>query len=102
MAEFGLDPDPALIPIYDPLADGQPNTGPGILIVGVQSFEKAEDCFPELGGDTDARVPDREDPLAILVHRADMHFRAPVRIAVLEGVANEVLEQLLQMRAMNA
>ena len=74
---------------------------PEYSVAGMQTLKKPKDFLLVLGVDADAVVADSENPVSVLALGRDMHDGRPVRAAVFDGVADEVLEQLLQMRAVH-
>jgi hypothetical protein len=63
----------------------------------METLEKAKDLLLVLGIDADAVVAYGKDPVSILALGCDMHFRRPFWTAIFDCVADEILEQLLQM-----
>lgn len=68
----------------------------------MQALEKPKNSLLVLGVDTYAVVTDCENPLLFLPFGRDMYDWGTVRAAVLDGVADKILKQLLQMRRMHA
>jgi hypothetical protein len=66
----------------------------------MQTLEKSEDRLPIVGSNTDAIVADREYPLISLSVDRDMHPQTSLLAAVLDCIADKVLEQLLEVRVM--
>ena len=64
----------------------------------MQALENPEDLLLILGVDADAVVTHGEYPMSGLLIDPNMHDGRPFRAAVFYGVANEVLEQLLQAK----
>jgi hypothetical protein len=67
----------------------------------MQTFEKAKDSLLILRIDADAVIADSKNPVSTPALGRDMHFWRPVRAAVLDRVADQVLKQLLQMRGVH-
>jgi hypothetical protein len=82
----------------DAFADCQPDAGAGILAPCVQALENHEQLRAVFGRDADAIVGDRKPPPPGFVRRFDAHARRIV-LAELECIADQVLEQLYQLRA---
>src|SRR5688572_32551601 len=51
-----LDPDPPAVPLDDLLAEGEPDTGTGVLVAPVQALEDLEDALAVRLVDADAVV----------------------------------------------
>ncbi len=63
------------------------------LIIGMQAAEQAEDGVPMLFGDADAIVLDRDLPDGSDTCRRHRNHRRPCRVAVFQGVVDEILKQ---------
>src|SRR5580765_4772087 len=66
LALFRLGPDSAPMAVDDPLADAQPDPGPGILLGVVRALECLEYPILVLHFEADAVVPNGKNPLPIL------------------------------------
>src|SRR6185436_12325424 len=92
-----FDRDAAAVLLDDLPADRQPDPGAGKLVAPVQALEHSEDLLEILRIDTQAVVVDRERPgRAAISCGGDVNSRDP-RTLVLDGVADQVLEQLDQL-----
>lgn len=81
----------------DALTDGEADAG-AVLPSGFRAaFEQAEDAVVVFGGDADAVVGDGEQPVAVAGLDAD--FDDWFLAAVVEGVADQVLEELREENA---
>src|SRR4051794_6204654 len=86
-----LRPDAATVELDDPLADRQPDPGPGELVARVQALEGLEDPVCVLGVDSDAVVGNGQPPRIRLALRG--HADLGPRVAgELDRVADQVLE----------
>src|SRR5689334_11818008 len=81
----------------DLLADGQPDTRPRILLPAMQTLEYDKDTFDILLFNPNAIVFYAKDPPPVPQDGADMNPRLPPA-SELDGVADQVLEQLHQLR----
>src|SRR5579884_527116 len=99
LARLGLGPDAAAVALDDLAADGQADAGAGVLLLRVQPLEDDEDALQVLRVDADAVVTNPEQPLAAprRAAGADVDHR-PGGAAELQRVADQVLEQLHQLR----
>src|SRR6056297_1640015 len=87
-----LDPHVALVAVDYLLAHRQSDAGARVLVFAVESPEDAEHFLALVLGNPDAVVADREDVLVAVSLGGDVDAGRPL-VAVLEGVADEVLEQ---------
>ena len=94
---WGLEPDPPAVCFDDLLADRQPDSGARVLVAGMQPLEDGEDAVSVLRFDPDAVVGYGELPFAVPAGRG---YLDPGRLAAaeLDGVTDQVLEQLDQPR----
>src|SRR5262249_42616405 len=97
LAGLRFDPNTAAMTFHDLLANGQADARAGVLRPGVQALEDEKNPLGMLWGDADAVIADGEDPLPALGPGADVNARRLSRLAELDGVADEVLEQLGQL-----
>jgi hypothetical protein len=67
----------------------------------MQPLEKPKDSLLVVGIDTNAVIADGKNPVSILALGSDVHHRRSSVASVFYGISDEVLEQLLQMRAMH-
>src|SRR5215467_12579381 len=68
----------------------------------MQPLEYHEDALEVLPLDADAVVGDREAPLALLLLHADVDAQRLVRLPELDRVADQVLEELSELRVVRA
>src|SRR5271165_2375706 len=94
---LGFDPDPASAFFDNLFADGQPDSAAGIFRMRMQAPENNEHVLLILGCDANAVVLHREDPFLSYLFRADSN-RGRFGTAKLDGVADEVLKYLHQLR----
>ena len=61
LARLRFDPDPAAVPLYDPLANGQADAGPRVVRLAVQPLKDAEDALgvPRLDGRRVVRIDEK-------------------------------------------
>jgi hypothetical protein len=92
-----IERDAAAVPLDDSLADRQPYTGAGNLLPSVEPLEHSEDPFQVLRLNAWPIVFDGEYPFCLSngvgrnVHKGDGV------VVVLDGIADEVLEDLSQL-----
>ena len=73
LADAGLNPDAAAMAPDDLFAEGQADTGAGILRSRVRALEDAEDALGIGGVQADAVVAPREEPLCSFSMSRDRH-----------------------------
>src|SRR3954471_15057016 len=93
LARLGLDPDAAAVALDHLLADGEANTRSRVLALVMQALEHHEDALEVRRFDADAIVGHDYFPFIFFFGRRDVNARHGCR-AKLEGVANQVLEEL--------
>jgi hypothetical protein len=81
------------VPLDDFLADRKPNPCAGVFRPGVQALEDLEDAVGIAGVDSDAVILDGKQPVRTSIGGGDVNSKGGWS-AELDGVANEVLEQL--------
>jgi len=87
------------MPLDDPLADGQSDSRTGIpVIAAVRPVENLENRTVLVFGKTDAVVANANLPFRFLAGCRDMHLGRIVA-SILNGIANEVLKELRELRA---
>ena len=86
-----------MISLHNALAEGQSNPCAGIFLARVKSLEDAEDALVEFRSDANAVVAHGETPGFVYPLRKYMDNRLSTWTAVLDCVAQEILEQLLEM-----
>src|SRR3954468_7866996 len=74
-ARLALGPDPAAVLLDDPLAHGQPDSGPRVRALAVQAVERLEDLLRLRLLHADPVVSHREPPRAVHARRGDLHLR---------------------------
>src|SRR5258705_2914061 len=96
LARRGVGPDAPAVPVHDALDRGEADTGAGIIGVGMQSMEGAE----ELGGighvEAGAVVAHEEGRRRAVTQRADLDMRLLGLRSELPGVADQVLDRRAQ------
>src|SRR3954451_2268651 len=92
---LALRPDPPAVLGDDALADRQADARPLEAIHRVQAVEGAEDPARLLAREPDAVVGDRQVRPAVAGAAGDLHDRR-VAVGELDGVGEEVLDQLAQ------
>src|SRR5579885_1105752 len=93
---FGLDPNPAAVPLNDPLADGQTDAG-SRNVPPVQALEYAKDLLVKLRFDANPVVANRQAPRAVHNGGRDVHARR-LLASIFEGVSDQVLKSLDEVR----
>src|SRR5207344_1466513 len=100
-ARLRFHPDAASVPLRDLLADREADAGAWVLVAPVQPFEGREDPLRVLRIDADCVVLHREAPAFVGLLDADVHARG-LLVAELQRVADEVLEELDELRRIGA
>src|ERR1700690_4172530 len=95
---LGLKPNPATVANHYTTADGQSNASTRILCLIMQPLEYFKDPLVILGVDSDAVVADGKGPFVPVALRRDVDDWGCVA-AVFESIADQVLHQLDQLRA---
>src|SRR5690348_6703203 len=62
LAGVGFDPDSAMIPLHDALANRQSNTRSRVFVSSVQAFEEPKDVLPILGFNANSIIAYRKHP----------------------------------------
>src|SRR5437588_12484167 len=97
MIDFGFWPDPASVPVHDPLNDGEPNPGSLVVLAPVQSLEDAEQLVRVIHVEARAVVLDEVHGLAVGAGTGpDLDPGRRAASAVLEAIADQVDEDLIQ------
>src|SRR5450755_3296341 len=94
---FRFHPDPAAMPLDNLLADRQPDPVSRILFPRMQAPEDYEHAVQMFGRDADPVVLYRNHPVLRHHLRLDLNHRL-CRSPKLDGIANQVLEYLRQLR----
>src|ERR1043166_672397 len=94
---FRLDPDATSMPFDNLLANRKPNTVPGIFRAGMQAPENDKGVLCLLRCDANSIVRHRKDPLVCCRFRVYLN-RGCFGTAKLDGVSNQVLKYLDQLR----
>src|SRR5258708_9631617 len=94
-----LDPNPPAVPLDDLLADRQADPRPSIFFDRVQALEDDEDTLEVFRCDADAVFADLKRPFGRRFLRRLAKPRRPFA-AELPRVAQQILEQLTQLRAL--
>src|SRR5882762_7462497 len=98
LARRRVHPNPPAVLLHNFLADRQPHAVSGIFGARVQPLKNGEDDILVLSGNADAVVRDRELPFFVFsLCRYRNHQR--LFTAELDGIANQVLEQLQELSA---
>lgn len=84
------------MPFDNPLADGQPDSRARIFLACVQPLKHAEHALEVSGRDPDAVIADRDSPFFAFLLRGNVDLRTAVA-AILQGIANQVLQQLVEL-----
>ena len=98
LAGLRFHPDSPAVAIHDSLADRQADARARVLRAGVQAFEDQKDAIQRLGGNADAVVAHGEQPMVFVPRGVHVDLRR-LLAAELHRVAEEVLEQLHELRA---
>ena len=85
--------------VHDALTNSEADTRTGD-IPPVQTFEDAKDPLMIFRRNPNSIIFYRKDPVVVAPLRRDMDFRLSVFRTVLQGIANQVLEQLNDMGAL--
>src|SRR6185437_3924329 len=95
---LGLDRDVAAVPFDDLLADGQADAGAGKLFPLVQPLEHAKNLFKVLRINSQSVVFHRKHPFIFsAAGDGDMHLGNAAGALVLDGISDQVLEQLNEL-----
>ena len=89
---FGFDPDAPTVPLDDPLANGETDTGPRNLCVRVQPLKHDEDTSGGFGRDPNTLVTHRNQPLVLFFFDADIDLRRP-STRKFQGVGEQVFQE---------
>src|SRR6266511_618258 len=89
-----LDPDLAAVALEDLAADGEADPAPGDDRAPLEAPKHREDLVALVGRHAGPVVGDADDPLAVPLLRRDLDVAGPE----LRGVADEVLEDLAELR----
>src|SRR3954468_13455991 len=92
-----LYPDAAGVAVGDPPADRQPDPGAGVLLAAVQAPEHLEDALGVSLLDSDAVVAYDDVPSAGVVDALDAYLGCHVVACELDGIGDEVLQQLADL-----
>src|ERR1035438_8928198 len=90
-------PELSPVPLYDFLADREPNPGARVFRPGVQALKHLENAFGMPRVDSDAVILNRNYPIRAAVHRRNMDSRALFLSPELDGIGEQVLEHLGQL-----
>ena len=96
---FRLHPDAAAVNFHDPLYQGQADARPFRL--AIKLFEQVESLFLMPRINSDAVVPDIEDDLVTALLRSDLYERLWLIPHELDGIVDQVLENLDQARSIS-
>ena len=98
---LGFDPDASIISLQYSLTYSKADSAAGVFFACMQAFKKSKDTLLESRLNSNPVVADRELPVAFLAFHRHMDYRTDIGSAVLDSVADQVLEELLKMRAVN-
>ena len=90
-----------MILLDDSLTNSETNATTGIFFACVQPFKESKDALLELRLDSNAVVGNGKLPASRLSFGIDLHDGIHSHSSILNGVADQILEKLLQMCAMN-
>src|SRR5947209_2114816 len=96
-ARFRFGPDAPAVALDHLFADGQPDARTRVLLAVVQALEDQENALGVLRLDADAVVAHPKEPVTVLAAGADVDPGRLAVLAELDGVAEQVLEQLQQL-----
>src|SRR5262249_8407951 len=94
----GLGPDASAVKLHDLPADGEADTGAGVLVAGMQPLEDLEHALLELRIEADPVVVDRDDRLGLRRKTFHADLRRGPLPAELHRVADEVLQELYHLQ----
>ena len=99
---LGFNPDPAAISLDNSLTDGETHTGAQVPpLAVVKPLEQAEHFLVILGIDANAVVLDREVALSGFGNYGDVYAQWLIRLSIAERIADEVLQDLLQVNCLD-
>src|SRR5512146_1730605 len=98
LAGPAMGSDGAAMAGHDLATDGQAHAAAGIFAARMQALERPEDAVQVLLIEADALICDRNLPTAVHRRTAHRHSRRLVRGVELERVAEQVLQQLAELR----
>src|SRR4051794_14065299 len=87
-----VDPDRAAVTLHDLAAGSQPDAVARCAAVHLRVHR--EDAVAVLGRDAEGVVGDGDQPVDLALLDADLATRCALRVAVLEGVLDQVLQHL--------
>src|SRR5690242_17705826 len=90
-----------MITLDNALTQGKADTGAGIFVRSVKSFEYAKDALLEFRLNADAVVADCKTPVVVEALRRYANDGRRRQAAVLDRVSYQVLEKLLKMCGMD-
>ena len=102
LSRLRFHPNAPIVPLHNALAERETYTCSGILIGRMQPFEQPKNTLSVLGLNADAVIAHREQPALVPPLGCDIHNPASLRASVLDGIAYEVLKQLLQVRSVHS
>src|SRR5581483_9293084 len=97
LARYRIHPYASVMALHDLAADGETNAVTRVLAAVMQPLEHAENAVDVLGLDADAVVTYRENISALMGLRTHVNLGGALA-AKLYGVADQVLEQLRELR----
>src|SRR5580698_1248917 len=99
---FGFDPDPPMMALNDAHTNGKTDSRSGVTVTIVQSSKQSKDLLLKFGCNSNSVVLHREYPGVISSLGGDMNDRSPLRISILNAVADQVLKELLEVHRLDA
>src|ERR1035438_6391272 len=93
-----LRPDPSAVAFDDLFADGQADAIARVFAAGVQTLEDDKDVFRVLRGNSDSVIAHAEQPVLARLFRLRGNY-GRLFPAELEGVSDQILEDLRHLRA---
>ena len=93
---LGLNPDPAAMPVDNPMNDGQPNAGTFVLVSGMQSLKRRKKFVDILHIKAHSIVLDKIDKFPFLFLAPDLNNRGFSFTRELEGIGDQVEIDLFQ------
>src|SRR3954464_14091401 len=92
-ARRALRPDASAVAFYNPLADGQAQTGARVFL-RMQALEEPENAIGIAWFKTDAVIPHGDSPVSALQLGRDTNLRRRSVPSIFESVREEILEDM--------
>ena len=87
---------------YDASADRETDAVARIFVARIQAFKDAEDFFRIHGIESNAVIGDGEQPVRAFAEGGNANIRWLIRVPVLNGIADQILKELHQMRLVHS